>query len=176
MYALASQLGGLPIISLQTGETVAWLLQPIIDIGALEIRALRCDAPGFKHPQILMTADIRQFAADCLIVDSEDELSDPDDLVRLRDIVKSSYDPLRKQVVSDTGRKLGVVVDFSVNLESNRVQKLHIRQSLLQSWLGTTLIIDRTQIIDVTQKQITVRDSTAKSSALPTDPLPESPS
>jgi len=123
-----------------------------------------------------MTSDIRQFAPDCIIVDSEDEISDPADLVRLNSIVKSSYDPMHKLVVSDAGRRLGYVEDFTVNLDSHRVQKLHVRQSIFQSWMGAALTIDRTQILDITHKQITVRDSTAKSRILPSDPVPDAPS
>jgi sporulation protein YlmC with PRC-barrel domain len=176
MYALASQMDGLPVISLQTGEAVAWTRQPIIDVGTLEIRAFRCETTKSKHLQILMARDIRQLAADCVIVDNEEELTDPDDIVRMKSIISSSYNPIDKQVVSDTGRKLGLVEDFTINLDTNRVQKLHVRQSILRAWMGNSLIIDRTQIIDIAPKHITVRDSTVKANLLQTDVMPETPS
>jgi sporulation protein YlmC with PRC-barrel domain len=176
MQAFASQMQSLPVISLQTGEAVALTRKPLIDIGTLEIMAYRCEGVHNKQDLLLMARDIRQLAADCVIVDNEEELVAPGDIVRLKTMLKTSYDPLDKSVVSDTGRKLGHVEDYTINLETSRVQKLHVRQSLLRAWLGTTLIIDRSQILDVTPRTITVRDTTLKAPVLAAEPVPETPS
>ena len=90
-------------------------------------------------------------------------------------MIAHSYDPVDKPVVSDSGRKLGNVEDFSVNLETARIKKLYVRQSVIRSWLGSSLIIDRTQIIDISPKQITVRDATVSNSLLPSKPVPGNP-
>jgi sporulation protein YlmC with PRC-barrel domain len=175
MYAQATQLQTMPIISLQTGATVAWVLEPIIDTAKLEILAFRCDATEQKRPLILMARDIRQISPEGVLVDNEEELTNPEDIVRLKVILKSSYNPIGKHVVSDTGRKLGNVDDYTINLETARVQKLHVRQPMFRSWLTPGLLIDRTQIIDITPRQITVRDAAVKAPLMPTGPVPESP-
>lgn len=167
---------GLPIISLQTSEAVALARTPIIDISYLEILAFHCLGAHSKNQLLLMTRDIRQMATDCIIIDSEDELADPSDIIRLQQLIQDNFSPLGKAVVSDIGRKLGTVDDYSINLESNRIQKLYVRGGLLRSWLGTNLIIDRTQIVDVTPQKITVREATIKSPIMQTDPVPETPS
>jgi uncharacterized protein YrrD len=166
----------LPIISLQTGEAVAEACQPIIELSSLEILAFRCESSQRRRPVVLMARDVRQLASDCIIIDNEDELADPEDIVRLQAMLATSYTPLEKPVVSDTGRKLGNVDDYTINLETNRIQKLHVRQPMLRSWLGATLIIDRTQIIEITLKKITVRDSTVKANLMRSEPIPETPS
>jgi sporulation protein YlmC with PRC-barrel domain len=173
MYAQASQLQSLPVISLQTGETVASTRQLILDISTLEILAFKCEGPRRKQPLVLLSRDVRQLAADCIIIDNEDELADPADIVRLGAMLAANYNPIDKTVISDTGRKLGRVEDYSVNLETSRVQKLNVRQSILRSWLGVNLVIDRTQIIDISPKSITVRDSTVKASIMQTKSLPD---
>ena len=176
MYSLASQMDGLPIISLQTSEAVALLRSPIVDMARLEIVGFHAHSTQGKHRLVLMSRDIRQFATDCIIVDSEDELADPTDIVRLASLVKDNDTPVDKTVVSDAGRKLGQVDDYSINLETACIQKLYVRGSVLRSWLGSNLIIDRTQIVDITPQKITVREATVQSPLLQTDPLPESPS
>jgi sporulation protein YlmC with PRC-barrel domain len=175
MYALASNIQTTPVISLQTGTTVAWTKGLILDIGSLEIKAFRCHDEETGQNLILLARDVRQFAQDCIIVDSPEELSNPDDIVRLKAMIAQSYDPIDKPVVSDSGRKLGNVEDYSLNLETCRIQKLFVRQSMLRSWLGSSLIVDRTQIIDISPKQITVRDASVKGTMLPTEPIPGSP-
>ena len=77
MYALGSQMKSLPIISLQTGEAVGFTRLPVFNLADLEIQAFECDTAAHKHPMILMSRDIRQLASDCVIVDNEDELTDP---------------------------------------------------------------------------------------------------
>lgn len=176
MYAQASQLQTMPVVSLQTGSSVAWINEPIIESSKLEIMAFLCEAVERKTNVILMIRDIRQLSPDGIIVDSEDELADPEDIVRLKSMLNKSFNPLGKHVVSDAGRKLGIVDDYTVNLDTNRVQKLHVRQPLLRSWLGQGLLIDRTQIIDISPRQITVRDAAVKMSLMPAGPITENPS
>jgi sporulation protein YlmC with PRC-barrel domain len=173
MYSFASKLHGLPIISLQTGETAAWVKRPIFDITTLEVTAFLCESNGGKQTLVLTSHDVRQFATDCLIIDNEDELTEPGDIIRLAPMIEAAYTPLDKVVVSDTGRKLGRVEDYTINLDTTRLQKLFIRQSLFQSWLGSSLTIDRSQIIDVTPKRIVVRDSTLKAPIIHPEPMPE---
>jgi sporulation protein YlmC with PRC-barrel domain len=173
MYSLESNLLNQPIISLQTGQVVAWVGPPVLNVSNLEVEAYTCKVPYQKEPLLLMTSDIRQYATDCFIIDDEDELADPDDIVRFTTDLAHHYSPVGKPVVADTGRKLGVVEDYSINLETNRVQKLYVRPSLWRAWLGSNLIIDRVQIIDISPDQITVRDATVSSKLLASDTVPE---
>ena len=172
MYVLASHLKELPVISLQTGETVAMVRQPLIDTATLEISGYICRTANHPAPLVLPVRDIREHAQDCLIIDAEEELAEPNELVRLRPLVEHNFTPIGKAAVTDLGRKLGRVEDFTINLETNRIQKLYIKQSILQSWLGSSLIVDRTQIVDVSLKQIVVRDTTAKAPILAAEPSP----
>ncbi|GAC1370667.1 MAG: hypothetical protein NVSMB39_3720 [Candidatus Saccharimonadales bacterium] len=120
-----------------------------------------------------MTSDIRQYAADCIIIDDEDQLTEPEDIVRLGGNPRDPYSPLKKIVVADTGRKLGIVDDYSINLETNRVQKLYVKPNFWHAWTSSSMVIDRTQIIDVTPDKITVRDATVTDTILSQDPMPE---
>jgi sporulation protein YlmC with PRC-barrel domain len=172
MYVLASQLQALPVISLQTGETVAMVQQPLIDAANLEIAAYSCQVPGRSASLVLPVRDIREHAQDCLIIDAEEELTEAGELVRLRPLLEQKFTPLGKTAVTDLGRKLGRVEDFTINLDTNRIQKLYIKQSVLQSWLGSSLIVDRTQILDITPKQIVIRDTTTQAPLLAGEPAP----
>ena len=173
MYALRSTLLGQPIISLQTGQIVAWVAEPILEVTTLEVVALMVSAPHAKHDLILICRDIRQYAADCVIIDDEDELTDPDDIARLASSLKAHYSPMGKPVNTEAGQRLGMVEDYSINLETSRIQKLHVRRPFFKSIFGPSLIIDRTQIVDITPERITVRDTTTKSPAIQAESIPE---
>lgn len=173
MYALQSALKGRPVISLQTGERIARLSTPVLDVTNFEIQAYACSHTHHGQRALLMIADIRQFAEDCVIIDDEDQLTAPEDLVRLAGSLRHNYSPIGKPVYSELGARLGTVEDYTINLQTSRIQRLHVRQALWKSWSGAGLDIDRTQIIDVTPERITVRDATIKEPVLAPDTLPE---
>lgn len=160
MYVLASQLKNLPIISLQTGETITQIHSLIIEMERLEIVALKCvNMKEFKDP-ILMVRDIRQIASDCIIIDSEEDIGSAEDVVRLKEPIFANYSPIGSNVVSHMQRPIGKVEDFTINSESLKLQKLYIRQPIWRSWLGSSLIVAREQILDVKPKVIIVREAT----------------
>lgn len=172
MYSLESNLIGQPVMSLQTGQIVAWIGPPVLDIATLEVIAFTCRLPHGHEPLLVMASDVRQYASDCVIIDDEDELTNPEDIVRLNSEHRR-YSPLGTQVIADTGRRLGIVEDYSINLDTSRVQHLHVRQPLWRGLFNSNLIIDRTQIIDITPERITVRDSTVTDTVLSPDRVPE---
>src|SRR6478609_5519617 len=99
MYALESNLQGQPVVSLQTGQAVARIGQPVLDIASLEIKAFECEIDS-SQTLLLLIADIRQFAGDCLIIDDEEQLTDPSDIIRLGETLRAHYSPIGKPVYS----------------------------------------------------------------------------
>jgi sporulation protein YlmC with PRC-barrel domain len=174
MYVLASQLSSLPVVSLQTGETVAAVQRPLINAGNLNILAYYCLTPRQDQPLVLLVQDIREHAVDCLIIDSDEELTEASELVRLQAVLEQNFSPLGKTAVTDLGRRMGRVEDYTINLDTDRIQKLYIKQSIFRSWQGSSLIVDRTQIVDITPRQIVIRDTTTQAPILATEALPKS--
>lgn len=173
MYILAHQLKELPVMSLQTGQPIAVLTRPVVNSANLEVMAMQCEIDRRK-PGVILMRDIRQFASDCVIVDSFDEIEDPNEIVRLKGIIKENFDPIGNSVVNEGGHRLGKVEDYTINLQTYMLQKLYVHQSLMKSILFNNLVIDRTQIIDVTSKQFTVKDASIKKGSLAPQPVPQS--
>ncbi len=174
MYALASKLVPLPVLSLQTGTNVANTKAIILDPALLEVVAFICITDSRKAGDIaLMLRDVRELALDCVIINSDEDLVELDEIVRLRGLKAENFQLVGKKVVSDMGRRLGNVEDYTLNIETNRIQKLYVSQSIIRSFFGSSLIIDRTQIIDVTPRQIVVKDATLKAGVLTGDIVPE---
>lgn len=174
MYILVSQIIKLPVISLQTGESIAHVVKPVVNQTTMEIAALECKVGRMRRNQgIILMRDIRQFASDCVVIDSFDEIEDAGEIVRLKEVVEANFDPLGKQVVNESNAKLGRVEDYTINLKTHMLQKLYVHQSLVKSIMFNNLVVDRTQIIDVTPKQFTVKDASVKGSALAPRPAPQ---
>ena len=172
MNILAHDMQNMPVISLQTGDTVAQLRLPLLEMSTLRIAAFRCEELQTGHPLVLLPRDIRQFASDGLLIDNEDELTDPSEVVRLSPLLKQDFNPLGKSVVSDLGRRLGVIENYALDLDSQHVQTILVKPPMLRALLGSNLSIDRTQIVDVTPKKVVVRDSVM---VIPVESIPQSP-
>jgi sporulation protein YlmC with PRC-barrel domain len=160
MYALASKLIGLPILSLQNAETITRVRGLVMEIKSLEIVAFTCEpGPAIGKQPVLLLRDVRQVAIDCLLVNTAEDLAEAEDIVRLEPLLKQGFDPRGLRVVTDHKRPVGKVEDYTINLQTFHLQKLYIRQSILRSWMGSSLIIDRAQILEVSQRQFIVRDT-----------------
>ncbi len=174
MYALLSQIEKLPIVSLQTGQKVAQLDKPIINRSNLELMAFYCQSGYFRQRgPVILSRDIRQINRDCLVIDSVDEIENPQEIVRLQEVIRENFDPKGRIVVNETGIRLGKVTDYNINLQTNLIQKLYVKPSAFKHLVINNLVIDRSQIVDISDRQITVRDATVKKPVLAPQPAPQ---
>lgn len=174
MYALSTQLKNIPIISLQSSHKIAETLLPIILPEKLEIIAFYCAGKEWNRGQeaVLLIQDIRQISKSSLVIDSIEDIANPSEIVRLAKLQENPFALMGVRVYNESGQKLGRVEEYTVNLETFQIQKLYLKQSPLKSLLLDNLVIDRAQILEVTQKQITVYDATITKPLLSSHPAP----
>jgi sporulation protein YlmC with PRC-barrel domain len=159
MLQLSKTLQNVPVMSLRTGGQVATALRPIIDPNNLKIVGWHCqDSLQKKHPLILLSQDIRDIIKQGLVINDHDVLAEPEDLIRLKDLLKLNFELLGKPVYSDSKRHLGKVNDYAVEGESLYVQKLYLSQSLMKSFSGGGLSVDRNQILEITSRKIVINE------------------
>jgi uncharacterized protein YrrD len=163
MLMLSKSLVNQPVMSLRTGGQIATASEAIINPHNLKILGWWCKAPGGQR-LVLLSEDVHEVAPDALVINNEDALSPPEDLVRHSDILSVSFKLIDK-LVKTKRQKLGKVSDFSYN-EGMFVQKLYVARPLHKVFTAEdTLIIDRTQILEVTDHYILVRDTEIKATA-----------
>lgn len=176
MLVLKERLLDLPIMSLQTGIEIAQTEQLIIDPRDLRIIAFYCKGSRLDvHPAILHTEDIREFGDLGLIVDSSDDIMAPEGLVRLQEVLSFGFNLENMQVIEETGRKVGKIINFSIDSLNFLVAKLHVKPGFLQSWTTSELLIDRSQIKEINDDHIVVRAATIPKKQLLRHPLPSAP-
>ena len=136
--------------------------KPIINPNNLKIEGWYCTDHFNKSTLILLTKDIRDIVPQGLAIDDYDRLSEPEDLVRLQEILKINFELIGKHTITDQKRKLGKVSDYAADTNSFTVQKLYINQPMYKNLTGGQLSIDRSQIVEITDKHIMVRDVDVK--------------
>ncbi len=98
MLKLSATLLNQPIISLRTGATVATSDSAIINPNNLKIEGFYVIDQFSKQRLILLTQDIRDITAQGLLIDDHSVLTEPDELVRLQQIIEINFTLIHKPV------------------------------------------------------------------------------
>lgn len=162
MLQLSGMLLNRPVMSLRTGAQVATTFRAIINPNNLKIEGFYCQPSDSKKLLVLLYQDIRDVIPQGVVVNDFDVLSEPDELVRLKDVMSLNFELIGKQVVTVDKEKVGKVGDYAAETSTMFVQKLYVSQSLFKSFTGGNLGIDRTQIVEVTDKKIVIQELAQK--------------
>jgi hypothetical protein len=161
MLRLSAGLHNQPVLSLRLGGPIATAQEPVINPHNLKIMGWWCVAPSSPQELVLLAEDVREITPSGLMVNDEEVLSTADELVRHRSILDIHFGLIDKLVKTEH-QKLGKVSDFSFD-DSLFIQKMYVSRSLTKVFTTEdTLVVDRSQILEVTDHYILVKDTDVK--------------
>lgn len=158
MLQLSESLLNKPVMSLRTGQQVATAIEPIINPNNLKIEGFYCTDRFSKSELVLLYQDIRDIIPQGFVVDDHDVLVEPEELVRLKDILDIGFRLIGKPVETVTKEHVGKVGDYATEMETMYIQKLYVSQSVFKSLSGGNLGVDRSQINEITDKKIIINE------------------
>lgn len=158
MLQLSTGLLNKSVLSLRTGTPVATVTGALINPNNLKIEGFYCQDRFDKQQLILLYQDIRETLSQGYVVNDHDVLSEPQELVRLKDVLKLNFELVGKPVVTLNKERVGKVSDYAAETETMFIQKIYVAQSILKSLTGGSLSIDRTQINEITPKRIIINE------------------
>lgn len=173
MLQLSAALVGKPVLSLQTGAPVGTTFSPIINPNNLKIEGFYCQDRFEKKQMVLLTQDVRDILPQGIVVNDHHALTDPEELIRLKDVIELDFELIGKPVQTVSKERVGKVADFAADSETLYIQKLYVTRSILKS-LGTgQLSIDRNNIVEITSRKIVIQEilKPTKAGAPATAPL-----
>lgn len=163
MLIPGSQLLEAPVLSLQTGSELGRIHRAVINPDNLFIVAFELTGKQLDYsPAFLVTEDIRELGDMGMIIDSVDEIVELHDVISLKKTYERSFEIIGIKVVDEDGNKLGKVGDTVINPSTFVIQQLSVKRPLLKSLDDTEILVHRSQIVNVTNKQITVRRAAVK--------------
>lgn len=168
MLLLGSRLKGTPVMSLQTGTQLAVTNAPLINPANLKILAFELDGPLLtEHPSFLHVNDIREMGSVGMIIDSSDELLALDDVIKIKSIYELGFKLIGMNVIDEHKKKLGKVDNYTIETGSFVIQQLNVSRGILRSLNDTGMLIHRSQIIEINDKEIIVKGTAKKIKAEP---------
>lgn len=145
-------------MSLRTGGAVATATTPIINPNNLKIEGFYCIDRFDNNQLVLLTQDIRDFLNQGYVIDDHEVLTEPGELIRLQETIGLNFQLIGKHVETISKEKIGKVTDFAAESTTFYIQKLYVGQSLLKNLSSSQLSVDRTQIVEITNKKIIIQE------------------
>lgn len=158
MLQLSNSLLSKQVMSLQTGAAIAVVTGPIINPDNLKIEGFYCEDRFSKQELVLLYQDIRDTLPQGYVVNGHEVLVEPEELVRLKNVITLNFELTGKQVVTVGKQKIGKISDYATETETMFIQKMYVSQSLMKSFTGGSLSIDRTQVQEITPRKVIIND------------------
>ena len=163
MLKLYESTPGSNVMSLRTGSPVGTIISPIINPNNLYVEGWFVKEPRSNDQLILLSNDIRDVLPQGFAINDHDALSQPTELIRLNDVLELNFKLLNLKVTSEGGKAYGKINDYAFETKNFFIQKLYVGQSLVKNFSGGSLSVDRSQIIEVTNKRVVIEDPTENS-------------
>lgn len=152
---------GMPVLSLHVGGMIAQTREAVVDPEDLKIVAYTLEGPLIKNDpevgDILDINDVREMSETGLIVDSSDRFTTRDDVIRFDKIMSLGFNLIGLKVVTPDGKKLGKVIDYTVDSSTFMVYQLIIQRPFMSSLIDPELTINRSQIVEIDDYKITIK-------------------
>ena len=159
MLIYNSKLFNSPILSVQESGKVATVANTIVDPDSLKIIAFRVH--GAINPEggnVLDAHSIREYSSLGMVIDSTEELISDSDVVKIEKVINLNFSLLGLKVETKKGSKLGKVIDFTVTEDNFSIQQIIVKRPTIKSFLDSELVIPRSEIVEITDYKIIVRD------------------
>jgi len=165
MLINGSRLIGCPVLSLHIGGQIAKVINEVVNPNDLKIIALEVDGPQTgdgEHGDILDTRSVREYSSLGMIIDSIDDLVTEGDVIKISEIMKLNFSLIGLTVKTKKGTKLGKVIDYTFDSETFSVIQLIVKRPVMKAILDPELVISRSEIKEVNDYEIIVKDEENK--------------
>lgn len=168
MLMVGSRFIGMPVLSLHIGGQTAAVKRVIVDPEDLSIMAFELEGPIIRDPEIgsfLMAEDIRETSNQGLVVDSADRFVNPEDVIRLNEVLELNFNLEGLKVVTKEGKnikKLGKIIDYTVDSSTLSIFQIIAQRPFMESFVDPQLTINRSQITEVDDFKITIKHDKQK--------------
>lgn len=157
MLIEGSKLLKYPILSLHTASRIAEVKGLIIDPNFLKVVAFEINAISSKQRLFLEASSVREFSKMGMIVDSDEEFVEKDDVIKLKETIDLGFSLDNMKVVSKKKAMLGRIEDFIINTEDFQIMQLIVKRPIYKALIDPELVIGRSDIHEINDREIVVK-------------------
>lgn len=157
MLIEGSKLLKYPILSLHTASRIAEVKGLVIDPNFLKVVAFEISAVSSKQRLFLEASSVREFSKMGMIVDSDEEFVEKDDVIKLKETIDLGFSLDNMKVVSKKKAMLGRIEDFIINTEDFQIMQLIVKKPIYKALIDPELVIGRSDIHEINDSEIIVK-------------------
>ena len=157
MLIEGSKLLKYPILSLHTASRIAEVKGLVIDPNFLKVVAFEISAVSSRQRLFLETSSVREFSKMGMIVDSDEEFVEKDDVIKLKETIELGFSLDNIKVVSKKKAMLGRIEDFIINTEDFQIMQLIVKRPIYKALIDPELVIGRSDIHEINDSEIIVK-------------------
>lgn len=157
MLIEGSKLLKYPILSLHTASRIAEVKGLVIDPNFLKVVAFEISAVSSKQRLFLEASSVREFSKMGMIVDSDEEFVEKDDVIKLKETIDLGFSLGNMKVVSKKKAMLGRIEDFIINTEDFQIMQLIVKRPIYKALIDPELVIGRSDIHEINDSEIIVK-------------------
>lgn len=157
MLIEGSKLLKYPILSLHTASRIAEVKSLVIDPNFLKVVAFEISATSSKQRLFLEASSVREFSKMGMIVDSDEEFVEKDDVIKLKETIELGFSLDNMKVVSKKKAMLGRIEDFIINTEDFQIMQLIVKRPIYKALIDPELVIGRSDIHEINDNEIIVK-------------------
>ena len=157
MLIEGSKLLKYPILSLHTASKIAEVKGLVIDPNFLKVVAFEISAVSSRQSLFLEASSVREFSKMGMIVDSDKEFVEKDDVIKLKETIDLGFSLDNMKVVSKKKAMLGRIEDFIINTEDFQIMQLIVKRPIYKALIDPELVIGRSDIHEINDNEIIVK-------------------
>lgn len=157
MLIEGSKLLKYPILSLHTASRIAEVKGLVIDPNFLKVVAFEISAVSSRQSLFLEASSVREFSKMGMIVDSDEEFVEKDDVIKLKETIDLGFSLDNMKVISKKKAMLGRIEDFIVNTEDFQIMQLIVKRPIYKALIDPELVIGRSDIHEINDSEIIVK-------------------
>ena len=157
MLIEGSKLLKYPILSLHTASRIAEVKGLVIDPNFLKVVAFEISAVSSRQSLFLEASSVREFSKMGMIVDSDEEFVEKDDVIKLKETIDLGFSLDNMKVVSKKKAMLGRIEDFIVNTEDFQIMQLIVKRPIYKALIDPERVSGRSDIHEINDSEIIIK-------------------
>ena len=157
MLIVVSKILKYPILSLHTASRISEVKGLVIDPNFLKVVAFEISAVSSRQRLFLEASSVREFSKMGMIVDSDEEFVEKDDVIKLKETIDLGFSLDNMKVISKKKAMLGRIEDFIINTEDFQIMQLIVKRPIYKALIDPELVIGRSDIHEINDSEIIVK-------------------
>lgn len=142
----------MPVGSFDEGHLIGKVAKVVIGYKEQQVLGFIVKPSGlFAKSKLASIEDVVDIDQAGLVIHSAENLVEPDEVVRIAQILNENFDLIGLSVISREGKSLGKVYNALVDTQTGSISRIYVRQFI------NDYVFDHTQIDEITLKMVKLR-------------------